>query len=184
LAAQEVAFAQLRPRLLRSIAPKLKAMFSVDDFFIEDVIQETLIIVIQKLDSFRGESAFYTWVCAIAVRVAMAEIRRKRWSNYSLDALSADEIFEEPAAPGDFTERVAAKEILDTVKMSINTALTSKQRAALLAELDGMTTDEIARRHDTTCGAIYKLTHDARRALIKDLRKKGFDLEANLAKAT
>lgn len=182
--AREAAFSKLRPQLLRGIAPKLKAMFQVEDSFIEDVVQETLIIVMQKLSSFRGESAFYTWVCAIAIRVAMAEIRRKRWSDYSLDALTADDIFEGPAAPGDFTERVAAKEVLEIVKQSIATALTSKQRTALLAEIDGMTADEIARRYDTTCGAVYKLTHDARRALIKDLHKKGFDLEAALAKTT
>jgi RNA polymerase sigma-70 factor, ECF subfamily len=182
--AREEAFSKLRPQLLRGIAPKLKAMFKVDDSFIEDVVQETLIIVMRKLSSFRGESAFYTWVCAIAVRVAMAEIRRKRWSDYSLDSLNSDEIFEGPTAPGDFTERVVAKEVLDAVRQSINTALTNKQRTALLAEIEGMTADEIARRYDTTCGAVYKLTHDARRALIKDLHKKGFDLEAALAKTT
>ena len=180
--ARDAGFAKLRPKLLRAIASKLKAMLQVDDSFIEDVVQETLIVVMEKLDTFRGDSAFFTWVCAIAVRQAMAQVRRKRWSDYSLDALSADDVFEPPAAPGDFTERVEDREVLDMVKSSIDSALTSKQRTALLAEIDGMTADEIARRYGTTCGAVYKLTHDARRALIKDLRKKGFDLEAALEK--
>lgn len=179
-ASREQAFAYLRAKLVRSMGQKLKAMYQVDDAFVEDITQEALIIVLTKLATFRGESAFFTWVCSIAVRVAMAEVRRKRWKDYSLDALTADDAIEPPAAAGDFTERVAAAEDLNTVRISIMTALTEKQRTALLAELDGMTTDEIARRYATTRGAIYKLTHDARRALIKDLTKKGFDMEAAL----
>ena len=182
-AAQEHAYGQLRAKLVRAMGAKLKSAYQVNDAFIEDIVQESLIVVLAKLDTFRGESSFFSWVCTIAVRQALAEIRRKRWQDYSLDALSADGAFEPPAAPGDFTERLADRETLKTVKISINTALTDKQRKALLAELDGMTTDEIARRFDTTSGAIYKLTHDARRALIKDLRKKGFDLEAALEPA-
>lgn len=178
-AARERAYAVLRAKLMRAMSHKLKEMYQVDDAFVEDVTQEALIVVVNKLDSFRGESSFFTWVCAIAVRLAMAEVRRKRWKDYSLDALSADVDFEPPAS-GDFTESIAAADSLDRVRMSIMTTLTEKQRTALLAELDGMTTDEIARRFGTTRGAIYKLTHDARKALIKDLRKKGFDLEAAL----
>lgn len=181
-ATQERAFAELRAKLLRMMGPKLKGLYSVDDSFVEDVIQETLLVVLTKLDTFRGESAFFTWVCAIAVRLAMAEIRKKRWKDYSLDALTADNAFDPPANSADFTERVAAAETLKVVTLSIMNALTEKQRTALLAELDGMTTDEIARRFGTTAGAVYKLTHDARKALIKDLRKKGFDMEASLGR--
>lgn len=177
--ARERAYALLRNKLVRALSYKLKEMYQVDDAFVEDITQEALIVVLKKLDSFRGESSFFTWVCAIAVRIAMAEVRRKRWKDYSFDALAADSDFEPPAS-GDFTEQIEAADSLARVRMSIMTALTEKQRTALLAELDGMTTDEIARRYGTTRGAIYKLTHDARRALIKDLQKKGFDVEAAL----
>ena len=44
--------------------------------------------------------------------------------------------------------------------------LTEKQRNALLAELAGLPTGEIARRYQTTNGAVYKLTYDARKALV------------------
>ncbi|MBX3135294.1 RNA polymerase sigma factor [Candidatus Obscuribacterales bacterium] len=177
---REQAFSQLRLKLIKSMGPKLKSTYQVDDSFVDDVVQETLIVIVKKLNTFRGQSAFFTWVCSIAVRLALGELRRKRWSDFSLDGLTADSVFEIPDTAGDFTENLAVKEISDSVKSSIMTALTEKQRTALLAELEGMTTDEIARRYDSTRGAIYKLTHDARRALIKDLRKKGFDLEETL----
>jgi RNA polymerase sigma-70 factor (ECF subfamily) len=162
------------------MGPKLKSTYQVDESFVEDVAQETLIIIIKKLDTFRGDSSFFTWVCSIAVRLALGELRHKRWSDYSLDALTADNAFDMPSTGGDFTENIATMETFNSVKMSIMTALTEKQRTALLAELDGMTTDEIARRYNSTRGAIYKLTHDARRALIKDLRRKNFELEGAL----
>ena len=177
---RDQAFSQLRTKLVKSMGPKLKSTYGVDDAFVEDVAQETMIIVLQKLNTFRGESSLYTWVCSIAVRLALGEIRRKRWSDQSLDAMCADDAFGLPSTLADFTDRIAATEILNIVKLSINTALTEKQRTELLAELYGLTTDEIARRFHTTAGAIYKLTHDARRALLKDLRKKGFDMEAAL----
>jgi len=172
---RDQAFSQLRSKLVRAMGPKLKSTYRVDDSFVEDVAQETLIIVLQKIDTFRGESALFTWVCSIAVRLALGELRRKHWANQSLDAFTAEDAFEMPSAQGDFTERIAAEETLTTVKESIMTALTEKQRTALLAKLYGLTTDEIPRRYQTTPGAIYKLTHDARKALLKDLRKKGFD---------
>lgn len=177
---RDQAFSQLRSKLVRAMGPKLKATYRVDDSFVEDVAQETLIIVLQKIDTFRGESAFFTWVCSIAVRLALGELRRKYWADQSLDAFTAEDAFEMPSAPGDFAERIAAGQTLKTVTESIMTALTEKQRTALLAELYGLTTDEIARRYQTTPGAIYKLTHDARKALLKDLRKKGFYKEADL----
>lgn len=174
------AFSQLRAKLVSSMGPKLKSTYQVDDSFVEDVVQETLIIVLQKLDTFRGESSLFTWVCSIAVRLALGELRRKRWAEQSLDAFTADDAFEIPSESGDFTARIAAGETLETVRESIMTALTEKQRTALLAELYGLTTNEIARRYQTTPGAIYKLTHDARKALLRDLRKKGFDMEVAL----
>lgn len=178
-ARREHAFGLLRGKLIRTIGFKLKEMYSVDDAFVEDVTQDTLMTVLDKLNTFRGESSFFTWVCAIAVRLAMTEVRRKRFKDYSLDALSEETAFDPPAS-GDFTDKIDAADSLSTVTMSIRTALTDKQRVALLAELDGLTTDEIARHFGTTRGAIYKLTHDARKALVKDLRKKGFDMEAAL----
>lgn len=176
---RDQAFSQLRSKLVSVMGPKLKSTYRVDDSFVEDVAQETLIIVLKKIDTFRGESTLFTWVCSIAVRLALGELRRKHWADQSLDAFTVEDAFEMPSAPGDFTERIAASETLKTVEASIMTALTEKQRTALLAELYGLTTDEIARRYQTTPGAIYKLTHDARKALLKDLRKKGFYMEAD-----
>jgi RNA polymerase sigma-70 factor, ECF subfamily len=56
----------------------------------------------------------------------------------------------------------------------IRTGLTEKQRSALLAELRGMSQDEIARHLGSNRNAMYKLTHDARRRLKQGLESAGF----------
>jgi RNA polymerase sigma-70 factor (ECF subfamily) len=46
----------------------------------EDLVQESLLRALEKLGSFRGESAFGTWLVAIGVRAALDHLRaRKRW---------------------------------------------------------------------------------------------------------
>src|SRR5215831_2903611 len=52
----------------------------------EDAAQEILVIVLTHLGSFRGESAFSTWVWRIAAR-HLAEVKRGRREDDSFEAL-------------------------------------------------------------------------------------------------
>ena len=45
----------------------------------------------KKIDTFEGRSQFTTWAYKIAVRVALNELRRRRWRDVSLDGLEADD---------------------------------------------------------------------------------------------
>ncbi len=56
----------------------------------------------------------------------------------------------------------------------IATELTDKQRDILLCELSGMPQEEIARQFNSSRNAIYKLFHDARKALKRALEAHGF----------
>jgi RNA polymerase sigma-70 factor (ECF subfamily) len=55
----------------------------------EDFAQEALIKITANLDSFRGESRFTTWAQKIAINVALAELKRRRWRDVSLQELFA-----------------------------------------------------------------------------------------------
>ena len=67
--------------------------------------------------------------------------------------------------------------ILAAMHEVIRTGLTEKQRSALLAELRGMSQDEIARHLGSNRNAIYKLTHDARRRPKRGCEFVGFTAE-------
>ena len=54
----------------------------------EDLSQEAFLRLIQKLDKFRGESAFYTWLRRLAINVVLLKFQKASWRHEtSLDAL-------------------------------------------------------------------------------------------------
>src|SRR5262245_49311909 len=63
----------------------------------DDLTQETFIRVWERLGSFRGESAFSTWLHRVAVNVVVAELRsRGRWRE-RFTAQEAEDVVAEPA---------------------------------------------------------------------------------------
>lgn len=135
---------------------------------VEEVTQETLLRVLDQLDTFEGRSQFTTWVHKIAVRIALTELRRKRWRDSSLDELTENEDIPPPqglladsqAGPDVSAERA---DMLARVRRVIEEELTERQRQALvLLGLQDMPMEDAARRLKTNRNALYKLLHDAR----------------------
>jgi RNA polymerase sigma-70 factor (ECF subfamily) len=86
---------------------------------------------------------------AVAIRVAMSALRRRRWGDVSLDEVVADAdlapvgVVDDGTGPHAQSEREAILAVMHEV---IRNGLTSKQREALLAAMHGMPLDEIARQ--------------------------------------
>ena len=59
--------------------------------FAEDVAQEALLRILDSPQSFAGRSRFTTWAMAIAVRVGISELRRKRFQDVSLEQVTGGE---------------------------------------------------------------------------------------------
>ena len=55
----------------------------------EDVLQETFVIMLNKLDTFKGNSSLYTWLYRIAANVALGKLRKKKHID---DSISFDKI--------------------------------------------------------------------------------------------
>ena len=151
---------------------------STDPLFqplVEEVTQETLLRVLDQLDTFEGRSLFTTWVHKIAIRIALTELRRKRWRDASLDELTENENVPPPpglladpqASPETSAER---KDMLERVRRILQEELTPKQREALtLLSLQDMPMEDAAKKMRTNRNALYKLLHDARLRLKKRL---------------
>jgi RNA polymerase sigma-70 factor (ECF subfamily) len=142
---------------------------------IEEVTQETLLRILDQLDTFEGRSLFTTWVHKIAVRIALTELRRKRWRDSSLDELIDNE--DTPPPPGLLADSQASPEtsaersdMLARVRRILDEELTPKQREALiLLGLQDIPMEEAARKMKTNRNALYKLLHDARLRLRRRL---------------
>ena len=175
----EDALNELRAIIQKGLPYALTRWLSSDDPLfqplVEEVTQETLLRVLDQLDTFEGRSLFTTWVHKIAIRIALTELRRKRWRDASLDELTENEDI--PPPPGLLADPQASPEVsveradmIARVRRILEEELTPKQREALvLLGLQGIPMEDAAKRMKTNRNALYKLLHDARLRLKRRL---------------
>ena len=169
---RSTAIEDLRAIIYKGLPYALSRWLSPDqpqfNSLVEEVTQETLLRVLDQLGTFEGRSQFTTWVHKIAVRIALTELRRKRWRDSSLDELTENEDIPPPsglladpqASPETSAERT---DMLERVRRIIDEELTERQRQALLLlGVQDMPMEEAARKLKTNRNALYKLLHDAR----------------------
>ncbi len=188
---RESALSDLREVVQHGLPYALSRWLSPDDPLftplVEEVTQETLLRVLDQLGTFEGRSLFTTWVHKIAVRIALTELRRKRWQDASLDELVDNEESPAPArlmadrSPG--PEAIAERSDMDArVRRILEQELTPKQREALiLLGIQDVPLEEAAKRLKTNRNALYKLLHDARLRLKRRLTAEGLSPQEVLA---
>lgn len=177
---REAALADLRriclaglPYALRGWLPSDEPRFSA---LAEDVVQDTLLRVVDRLDTFEGRSQFTTWVNKIAVRLALTELRRRRWQEVPLEAGNPPWRPQSIAAdPAVGPERAAEQaDMLAYLQRLIVEELTDRQRRAITEILTTrLPMDERARRLGIDRNALYKLVHDARLRLKRRVELDG-----------
>jgi RNA polymerase sigma-70 factor (ECF subfamily) len=151
----------------------------------EDLAQDATLRVIGNLDSFRGDSRFTTWATKIAVRVAISDLRRARYKDFSLDGLTANEELIPSTSntvgniPDPSPEEAAERaEVLSRISAALEEALTERQYKALVAvALRGVPLEIVAEQMNTNRNALYKLLHDARRKLRTYLESQGLTMD-------
>lgn len=185
---KEAALADLRAIILTGLPYALSKYLSPDHpqfkSLTEEVAQDTLLRATDHLDTFEGRSRFTTWVQKIAVRIALTELRRRRWRDFSLDSLVDENeqgrsfpslLIDTSPNPDTLTEQ---SDMLRRVGRLIDEELTEKQRQAMVAvTIEGVPMEEVARRMDMKRNALYKLLHDARLRLKHRMENEGLNTE-------
>lgn len=190
-AAREAALADLREVIQHGLPYALSRWISPEDPLfaplVEEVTQDTLIRVLEQLDTFEGRSMLTTWVQKIAVRIALTELRRRRWHDSSLDELlevegkstSSRLMADRAPGPDAISEQ---SDMIARVRRILDQELTPKQREALvLLGIQGVPLEEAARQMKTNRNALYKLLHDARLRLKRQLKSEGLTAQEVLA---
>jgi RNA polymerase sigma-70 factor (ECF subfamily) len=190
-ATREAALADLRAIIARGLPFALSRWLSPSspqfESLTEEVTQETLLRVLDQLHTFEGRSMFTTWVHKIAIRIALTELRRKRWQDSSLDEMVDNEdipvsprILEDSRPTPEQTAERA--DMLARINRVIDEELTERQRRALIMlGMQGMPMEEAAKRLKTNRNALYKLLHDARLRLKQRLQTEGLEAQEVLA---
>ncbi len=172
---QSVALEALRRRLLRVLPAGLGNHGQLPPPILEDIVQESLLRIVDRLETFQGRSRFTTWATSIAIRVGLTELRMRQWRDVSLDQMTAGTTLPKALSRGPQSPDAEAEQrrILASLGQAIESALTERQRTALVAEIRGMPQEEIGRRLGMKRNAVYKLAHDARKKLRRTLEAEG-----------
>ena len=136
----------------------------------EDVTQEAFIKAYRALASFRGDSAFYTWLYRIGVNTAknfLVAQGRRAPTQTAVDAEEAEQ-FEEASLLHDVNTPEAelmSRQIAQTVNDSME-ALPEELRTAIrLREIEGLSYEEIALALDCPIGTVRSRIFRAREAI-------------------
>jgi RNA polymerase sigma-70 factor (ECF subfamily) len=126
---------------------------------------DALVVLLRKLDDYRGESQFWTWARRFAQLEAPACIRRRLGGDRVGVAGDPDQLAL-VADPGRSTQDlVEIRELLQAVSHTL-AQLSLRQQTVLVAiAINGVPTATLARELACTPGAIYKSLHDARSKL-------------------
>jgi RNA polymerase sigma-70 factor, ECF subfamily len=153
---------------------KLVSRFVNNTAEAEDVAQDAFLKAYRALPSFRGESAFYTWLYRIAINTAKNSLvaNRRRPVDFDLDLQDPDQ-FERHArlAEVDTPERVLlTEEIRQVVEGAMEQLPEDLRTAIVLRELDGLSYEEIAEAMDCPVGTVRSRIFRAREAIDKRLK--------------
>ena len=177
----ESALEELRATLVRGLRSSLtgwaRRVGREFNSLIDDFAQEAILKILANIGSFRGESKFTTWAMKIAVRIALTELRRKRWQNFSLDQMMDMGGMALPERKRDWSDPEVNAERKDSIAIVfnlINEVLTEKQKKAMMAiGVKETPLEVVAASMNTNRNALYKLMHDARLKLKKALEERG-----------
>jgi len=176
---RENAIGQLHRLLVRGLTRSLGDRYG-GGVQAEDIAQAAVLKILDSLDTFEGKSRFTTWAMTVATRLAISELRRKRFQDVSLDHLLADPALQfqpEQIADQSVSRPMEQRLVLQRLRELIDTKLTDKQRRAMQLTLEGVPVEEIARKSGSNRNAIYKRIHDARVRLREGMEAHGFSAD-------
>jgi RNA polymerase sigma-70 factor, ECF subfamily len=132
----------------------------------QQAASDAAVMILGKLDTYRGASRFTTWAWKFAVYQMSATLRRESWRNRSVAV--DDEAWARFIDGGALEpDRVVQfRELLGEVRATITADLTPRQREVFAAVvIDEVPIDVLAERLGSSRGAVYKTLHDARTKL-------------------
>jgi len=150
---------------------RLLSQFIRDSAEVEDIAQETFIKAYKSLSSFRGDSAFYTWLYRIGINAAknflVAQKRRASNTSNNFDIEDAEN-FEEGGQLRELStpeSELISKQIAQTVNQALNELPEELCTAITLREIEGLSYEEIASVMNCPTGTIRSRIFRAREVI-------------------
>ena len=160
--------AELRPHVERQLL-----RYPVADEDRRDLLQTTLMQVVRRLGSFRGDAAVATWVHRIAMNEALTRVRRKGRPQTTLDVADAMHVADGADAPADAAARAAR---IRAVRDALARLPPDHRAAVALRDIEGYSSAEAAAILGIAEPALKSRLHRGRmrlRVLLADHREDG-----------
>ena len=135
----------------------------------EDVLQETLLKVFEKIDTFRGDSALSSWMYRIAVNFSYMKIRKNRRNDYipleeHMPQFQIDGMHHRPvnnwAEKGE--TQLLRTELKGLLIKNIDSLSEKYKTILVLRDIEGFSTEEVADMTGITIPAVKSRLHRAR----------------------
>ncbi len=130
----------------------------------EDVVQDTFVQAYLKLDTFQGNSQFFTWLYRIAFNNALSRQRRRRGDlsieqSREITGSDPEDRLEAPDEPLMRQERVAM------VNLALQQLTDEHRQILVMREMEDQSYEEIAERLDINIGTVRSRLSRARNQL-------------------
>jgi len=155
----------------------------------EEVVQDVFWTVVRKIDTFRGESAFGSWLYRIVANAAYQKVRgrQSRRAELSLDDVLPlfDERGRHVAPMADWSVRVEDPAVQTDLRVALTSAIdklpTDYRTALLLRDVEGLSHPQMAEILSLSVPTVKSRVHRARLFLRKQLGDTMTTLEAQIA---
>jgi RNA polymerase sigma-70 factor (ECF subfamily) len=134
----------------------------------EDISQEAFIKAYRSIDSFREESAFYTWLYRITANTAknyLVSKGRRKESSISEMSISENEDFYELPTNDSPEQILMAQSLKDTIYDALSNLPEDTRTALSLREFEGLNYEEIAEIMNCPVGTVRSRIFRGREAL-------------------
>ena len=150
----------------------------------EDCAQDALQTVLAHLADFRGNSKFTTWAFKFGINISQTHAQKERWKHISLEALTdVEDPFEwlqsKDNSQTGYPEMPSLKtEVSAVIQEVVRYELNDRQRQVMKwMAFESVPMDVVVERLGTNRNAVYKLLHDARLKIKRQLLAGGYEVE-------
>ncbi|MDG5799430.1 RNA polymerase sigma factor [Marinilabiliaceae bacterium ANBcel2] len=140
----------------------------------EDLVQDIFIKVYEKLDKFKGESAFSTWLYRIAVNMAINRSRKLKMRSFFSSVEGSEVLLNEVYRSVGNDTIIEEKEKRAIIQKAIEKLTLMQRKVFVLSYYQDMANSEVAEVLGITVKAVESLLFRARKRLQEQLKKVEF----------
>ena len=135
-----------------------------------EIVQDAFVKVFRNLDSFKGETSFYTWLYRIVTNLAIDTKRRQARrpeSDYDETLTPSDDAIGEGGTRlgRDPFDQVRSRELGEEIFAALEELTPNHRAVILLREIEGLSYEEISEVLECSMGTVMSRLHYARKKL-------------------